>query len=77
MLQALAPLPSSSALIIYFTGAPCLFEDIITGTFFLMAAHVKQYDYHAYSDVPEQEYVPIWVQIVPPKNTDLGSSKFS
>jgi hypothetical protein len=77
MLPALAPLLASSALIIYFTGAPCLFEDLITGTFFLVAAHVKKYDDHAYSEVSEQEYVHILVQIVPPKNTDLGSSKLS
>ena len=42
-----------------------------------MAAHVQKYDDHAYSEVSEQEYVPILVQIVPPKNTDLGSSKLS
>jgi hypothetical protein len=70
MLQVLAPLPVSSTLINYLTGAPCLFQDIITGTFFLVAAHVKKYDDHAYSEVSEQEYVPILVRIVPPKNTD-------
>jgi hypothetical protein len=59
MLRAVAPIPASSALIIYFSGAPCLFKDIITG-FFEVAAHVKIYDDHAYSEVSEQEYVPIW-----------------
>jgi hypothetical protein len=73
MLRALM---ASSVLIIYFTGAPCLFKDIITGIF-LVAAHVKKYDDHTYSEVSEQEYVPILVRIVPPKNIDLGSSKLS
>jgi hypothetical protein len=45
--------------------------------FILVAAEVKKYDDQSYSKVSKQEYAPILVRIVPPKNNDLGGWKLS